>query len=38
MDVTQTLSEGLKREYEISMTAAQIDERVNERIATMAAS
>ena len=36
MDVTQTLSEGLKREYEISMTAAQIDERVNARIATMA--
>jgi trigger factor len=36
MDVNQTLSEGLKREYDISLTAAQIDERVDARIATLA--
>ncbi len=36
MDVTQTLSEGLKREYDITLTAAQIDERVDVRIASLA--
>jgi trigger factor len=36
MDVTQTLSEGLKREYDISLTAAQISERVDARIAALA--
>ena len=36
MDVTQTLSEGLKREYDITLTAAQINERVDARIATLA--
>ena len=33
MDVTQTLSEGLQREFSISITAAQIDERADQRIA-----
>lgn len=36
MDVTQTLSEGLKREYDISLTATQINERVDARIASLA--
>ena len=36
MDVTQTLSEGLKREYDITLTAAQINERVDARIASLA--
>ena len=36
MDVTQTLSEGLQREFSITLTAAQIDTRVDERIASLA--
>ena len=36
MDVTQTNSEGLKREYSITLTAAQINERVDARIASLA--
>ena len=36
MDVTQTLSEGLKREYDITLTASQINERVDTRIASLA--
>ena len=36
MDVTQTSSEGLQREFNITLTAAQIDSRVDERIASLA--
>jgi len=36
MDVTQTNSEGLKREYSITLTAAQINARVDARIASLA--
>jgi len=36
MDVTQTLSEGLQREFSITLTAAQIETRVDERIASLA--
>ena len=37
MDVTQTLSEGLLREYSIVLTAADIKTRVDARIASLAA-
>ena len=36
MDVTQTLSDGLQREFSITLTAAQIDTRVDERITQLA--
>lgn len=36
MDVSLTLSEGLMREYSIVLTAAEIEQRVDERIAKLA--
>lgn len=36
MDVTQTLSEGLQREFSIHLTSADIDTRVDERISALA--
>jgi len=33
MQVTETLNEGLKRAYQISLTAAELDEKVNEKLA-----
>jgi len=33
MQVTETLNEGLKRGYNISLTAAELDEKVNEKLA-----
>ncbi|KPQ21550.1 MAG: trigger factor protein (TF), partial [Rhodobacteraceae bacterium HLUCCA24] len=33
MQVTETLNEGLKRSYEITVTAAELDEKVNEKLA-----
>lgn len=33
MQVTETLNEGLKRGYEIVLTAAELDEKVNEKLA-----
>ncbi|MGI8525300.1 MAG: trigger factor [Pseudolabrys sp.] len=32
MQVTQTLSEGLKREFKVSVPASELDKRVNERL------
>jgi trigger factor len=32
MQVTETLNEGLKRSYEITVTAAELDEKVNEKL------
>ncbi|MBV8792009.1 MAG: trigger factor, partial [Pseudolabrys sp.] len=32
MQVTQTLSEGLKREFKVSVPASELDARVNERL------
>jgi len=33
MQVTETLNDGLKRRYEITVTAAELDEKVNEKLA-----
>lgn len=33
MQVTETLNEGLKRGYQITVTAAELDEKVNEKLA-----
>ena len=33
MQVTETLKDGLKREYEIIVTAAELDTKVNEKLA-----
>ena len=33
MQVTETLNEGLKRGYAITVTAAELDEKVNEKLA-----
>ncbi|WP_127111729.1 trigger factor [Shimia sediminis] len=33
MQVTETLNEGLKRGYDITVTAAELDEKVNEKLA-----
>ncbi len=33
MQVKETLNEGLKRSYQISLTAAELDEKVNEKLA-----
>ncbi|WP_323764882.1 trigger factor [Marinovum sp.] len=33
MQVTETLNEGLKREYAITVSAAELDEKVNEKLA-----
>ncbi|MFJ5487777.1 trigger factor [Hansschlegelia beijingensis] len=35
MQVTQTLDEGLKREFKVVVPAADLDSRVNERLSTM---
>ena len=32
MQVTETLNDGLKRGYEIILTAAELDEKVNEKL------
>jgi len=32
MDVTETLNEGLKRAYKIVLSAAELDQKVNEKI------
>ncbi|MGB2304443.1 MAG: trigger factor, partial [Candidatus Puniceispirillales bacterium] len=36
MAITQTLEDGLKREFEIALEAADIEKRIDERIATLA--
>ena len=36
MDVRETLSEGLKREYDVKLSAAQIGDRVDKKIASLA--
>ena len=36
MAITQTLEDGLKREFEIALDAADIEKRIDERIATLA--
>ncbi|MGA8944867.1 MAG: trigger factor family protein, partial [Pseudolabrys sp.] len=35
MEVTETLSEGLKREYKVIVPAAELDARVNARLDEM---
>ncbi|MGB1471270.1 MAG: trigger factor family protein, partial [Candidatus Puniceispirillaceae bacterium] len=36
MNIKETLSEGLSREYEITFTAAEMDEKVSARLAEVA--
>ena len=36
MNIKETLSEGLAREYEIKFTAAELDEKVSARLAEVA--
>ena len=36
MQVTETLNEGLKRGYQITVTAAELDDKVNEKLAEAA--